>query len=129
MSENNTRIDEMFKHYRLSGVGLSATLIALSSGLLWWLNEVATKESVIMIRSQIIVLGVVIISSLAIQVFNYLGYKCHSRAYFGQSTKSEADQWFSKEDISVYISVYAFSVEIVLLVIYFIAICLLRTQN
>jgi hypothetical protein len=58
--------------------------------------------------AQGLVFCVTILSCLSTQFFNYQGYKCEARSLYGQSSQSEANVWFVREDTAVISSVVAF---------------------
>ncbi len=110
----NNNIHEEFRNYRTSGIGLSATLITLSSALIIWLRSLIAKalpigdyRSLIIYSLAIIGCCSTIIFSLCIQFFNYQGYKHQARARLPepqstqQPTQQQANLWFSKEDFCV----------------------------
>lgn len=103
-------VDEGFRNYRTSGIGLSATLITLSSALIIWLRSLIAKalpigdyRSLTIYVLAFIGCCLTIIFSLCIQFFNYQGYKHQARAKLPQpqSTQQQANSWFNKEDFCV----------------------------
>ena len=82
-----SNLDEEFRYYRQGGTGLSATLIALSSSLIYWQRKnlfppsQAASPCVCYVWLQLAILGIVVILSVGIQFVTYLGYKYQANAY------------------------------------------------
>jgi hypothetical protein len=97
-------VNEVFRHYRQSGIAYSITLISLCSGLIVWTSKILPGlENACMCLSIVMTgfAGATVIVAVAVQLFNYFGYKCQAQAEFQQRDFAEAIRWFDREDKAI----------------------------
>ena len=148
MADKEKEVHEFYRHYRGAAVALSATIIALSGSIIYWLISILGSEAknplsellknLIWLQLLFYVLGIA--SALFIQFFNFLGYYHLARSYYPppgeskdkkrwlrcidkkESTKTASDERFSCLDKAVKFSFWIFCVGLCLSVIF----CLIK---
>ena len=141
----DNEIHEFFKHYRASAVALSATSIAISGGLIYWLTSLLKGQPPVtsiciatLIVIQLVAYGFVVIASLFIQyfyfkgsyhfaqsIYNYVTYKMDKKEEAKktfQSEKETSDKWFGLLDIWVTRNFIALVSSLLLTTTFYIAI-------
>lgn len=119
-------VSSKFKDYRNSGIAFSVTLTSLSSALIIWANKILSSLPIPaqgcqrkILIGQILVSAATIVACVFIQFFNYQGYKTEARSLFGQAVVQNANHWFEREDIAVYVSSGTFVMSIIFAVAIF----------
>lgn len=106
-------VDENYRTYRQSGLGLSATVIALSLLILKWAASGYPHPCSLTFYIQCTLVAFTIGAAISIQWFHYQGYKKQSRYYFsllekqGKSEKQgkEAIENFDRGDTAVNVAI------------------------
>ena len=104
LEKRNTEIDEDFRNYRQTGIGFSATIIALSLLIMHWVGP--TPEGI----AQFISLGnscLAIISAVSLQWAHYRGYVSRVKSMSGKRQLINANSWFALADRAANLSALA----------------------
>jgi len=70
-------VDESFRQYRASQLALSATIIGVSGGVLYWIQESVLTPDLIAKG----LLGLAVCAALLMQLLHTFGYMYHARSY------------------------------------------------
>jgi len=122
ISKTEKDIDEGLVCYRKAGIGVSATLIILSSGMLAWVygaRFLLSPKAEPFFYSSLVVLATAIFSALLMQFFDYKGYFNQARMLITQSSHhNKADHYFKLADLALRVALALFIVGSILSVIF-----------
>ena len=75
-SEQAKVVDESFRHYRASQLALSATIIAISGTILYWVKDSTSWPDMV----SKVLLGLAVCAALLMQLLHAFGYKHQARS-------------------------------------------------
>ncbi|MEE8483890.1 MAG: hypothetical protein V3S46_04750 [Nitrospinota bacterium] len=117
-------VHELYKHYRGAVVALSATIIAISGSIIYWLTKFHENNvEKLLLRLtwlQLLFYAVAIASALFIQFFHFLGYFHLARFHSGQSLTSISNEHFTSMDKATKVSFWTLIVGLGFSVVFYV---------
>ena len=121
-------VHEYYKHYRGAAIALSATVIAISGSLIYWLtgnfilknfNDLSKCEN-LLVGVQLLMFGISITFAVFVQYYHFKGYFHFARIYFNQSTSEDSNKNFNCMDHATDYGVLALLIGLIFTAIFYI---------